>query len=55
MTNQSDDIDPVRRDWLVRALASGLFAAGGALGLRAAAADPLGKVPGPLPVGRSFY
>ena len=33
MTKQSEDIDPSRREWLVRALANGLFAAGGGLGL----------------------
>lgn len=55
MTKQSEDIDPSRRELLVRALASGLFAAGGAFGFRAAFAQPLGKVPKPLPAGRSFY
>ena len=55
MTRQSEDIDPARRELLVRALASGLFAAGGAFGVRAAIAQPLGKVPKPLPAGRSFY
>jgi hypothetical protein len=60
MTKQSEDVDPSRREWLVRALANGLFAAGGAIGLGsfgsgAAIAQPLGKVPGPLPAGRSFY
>ena len=55
MTKQSEDIDPARRELLVRALASGLFAAGGAFGFRAAIAQPLGKVPKPLPAGRSFY
>ncbi len=55
MTKLSEDIDPARREWLVRALAGGLFGAGGALGWGAAFAQPLGKVPGPLPAGRSFY
>jgi hypothetical protein len=60
MTNQSEDIDPARREWLVRALASGAFAAGGSFGCGlfgagTAVAQPLGKVPGPLPAGRSFY
>ncbi len=55
MTKRSEDIDPARRELLVRALASGLFAAVGAFGFRAAFAQPLGKVPKPLPAGRSFY
>jgi hypothetical protein len=54
-TRQSDEIDPVRRAWLVRALAGGLFGVGGVFGFGAACAQPLGKVPGPLPNGRSFY
>ncbi|MEO8159685.1 MAG: hypothetical protein ABI648_17940 [Betaproteobacteria bacterium] len=54
-TKHSDDIDPARRAWLVKALAGGLFGAGGGYGLGAAFAQPLGKVPGPLPPGRSFY
>jgi hypothetical protein len=52
---RSEDIDPASRELLVRALASGLFAAGGAFSFRAAFAQPLGKVPKPLPAGRSFY
>ncbi len=55
MTKHSEDFDPARRELLVRALASGLFSAGGAFGLRAAFAQPLGKIPKPLPAGRSFY
>lgn len=55
MTKQSEDIDPSRRELLVRALASGLFAVGGAFNFGAAFAQPLGKVPKPLPAGRSFY
>ena len=55
MTTSSEDIDPARRDFLVWALANGLFAAGGVLGFGAALAQPLGKVPKPLPAGRSFY
>ena len=55
MTKQSEDIDPARRNLLVWALANGLFAAGGAFGFGSAVAQPLGKVPKPLPAGRSFY
>lgn len=55
MTKRSEDIDERRRDWLVRALAGGLFALGGPAGLGLARAQPLGKIPGPLPPGRSFY
>src|SRR5258706_2983386 len=55
MTKQSEDIDPARRELLVWALANGLLAAGGAFGFGAAIAQPLGKVPGPLHAGRSFY
>ncbi|HKB83848.1 MAG TPA: hypothetical protein VKD04_11665, partial [Burkholderiales bacterium] len=55
MTMRFEDIDPSRRELLVRALAGGLFAVGGAFGLGHAVAQPLGKVPGPLPAGRSFY
>lgn len=46
----SDAIDERRRQWLVRALGAGLFTAGSA-----ASAQPLGRVPGPLPLGRSIY
>jgi hypothetical protein len=55
MTKQSEDIDPARRELLVRALAGGLFAAGGGFGINATFAQPLGKVPKPLPAGQSFY
>src|SRR5450432_704061 len=55
VTKQSEDIDPARRELLVWALANGLFAAGGAFGFGSALAQPLGKVPKPLPAGRSFY
>ncbi len=55
LTKPSEDIDPSRRELLVRALASGLFAAGGAFSFRSGSAQPLGKVPKPLPAGRSFY
>jgi hypothetical protein len=55
MTKQSEDLDPSRRELLVWALANGLLAVGGALGFGAAVAQPLGKVPKPLPAGRSFY
>ncbi len=55
MPKHSEDIDPARRELLLLGLANGLFAAGGAFGFGAAIAQPLGKVPGPLPAGRSFY
>jgi hypothetical protein len=56
MPKPSDDIDDSRRTLLVRALASGILAAGGLLpGARQAAAQVLGRVPKPLPRGRSFY
>jgi hypothetical protein len=55
MTRQSEDIDPSRRELLLWALANGLFAAGGALSFGNAIAQPLGKVPGQLRPGRSFY
>lgn len=45
-----------RRAFLVRALASGLMASGGALSLsRGAGAQVLGRVPGPLAQGQSIY
>lgn len=50
MANSSDGLDERRRQWLVRALAAGLFGAGAPAG-----AQPLGRVPGPLPPGRSIY
>lgn len=56
MPKRSEDIDDSRRTLLVRALAGGIFAAGGLLpGARQAAAQVLGRVPKPLPGGRSFY
>lgn len=47
------DKDDPRRRVLLQALAAGLFAIG--LPSRRAGADVLGKVPGPLPPGRSIY
>jgi hypothetical protein len=55
MIKHPEEIDPARRDLLVRALANGLFAAGCAFRFGSSIAQPLGKVPGPLPAGRSFY
>jgi len=48
-----DDKDDPRRRMLLRALAAGVFAIG--VPVRRAGADILGKVPGPLPPGRSIY
>lgn len=55
MPKPFDDIDERRRELLVRALAAGLFVAGPAGVAGRAFAQVLGKVPGPLPVGQSFY
>jgi hypothetical protein len=55
MTKRSADIDSPRRQLLVWALASGLLSGGGAFGFRSALAGPLGRVPLPLPQGKSFY
>ncbi|MFO1319931.1 MAG: iron dicitrate transport regulator FecR [Burkholderiales bacterium] len=46
----SDAIDERRRQWLVRMLAAGMYATSAA-----GTAQPLGRVPGPLPPGRSIY
>ena len=48
--DSDDPIDDPRRAFLIRALAAGLYAAGGS-----AAADFLGRVPERLKPGRSFY
>src|SRR5437868_14898145 len=47
------DKDDPRRRMLLQALAAGLFTIG--MPTRGARADLLGKVPGPLPPGRSIY
>ncbi|HEX4986395.1 MAG TPA: hypothetical protein VFV71_10065 [Burkholderiales bacterium] len=52
MTKPFEDVDPSRRRLLVLALAAGWFAAGAPGPARA---QVLGKVPRPLPPGRSFY
>jgi hypothetical protein len=54
MPKPFDEVDDSRRDLLVRALAAGLFVAAGAIP-RAGRAQVLGRVPGPLPKGQSFY
>ena len=48
-----DEIDNARRDLLIRALSSGLFATG-LYGL-VVPAWAMGKIPGELPPGRSIY
>ncbi len=52
MSRFQDNDDP-RRRLLLQALAAGLFTVG--LPSRRVDADVLGKVPGPLPAGRSIY
>lgn len=55
MPNALQAVEEKRRALLVWALASGMFVVPGLLGRRRALAQPLGKVPGPLPAGQSFY
>jgi hypothetical protein len=50
-----DRIDDPRRQFLIRALATGLFAVGGGVISRASAANPLGEVPRRLRPGKSIY
>lgn len=56
MPTRTDAREDRRRDFLVRALAAGMFAAGAFAGaIRNAPAQVLGRRPGPLPAGRSIY
>lgn len=56
MPKRHDETDPRRRALLVWGLANGLFAAGGFFcTVRSAGAQVLGRVPGRLPAGQSFY
>lgn len=54
--DKPNDIDELRRRFLVRILASGAFAVTGNLvSMRPAGAESFSKTPGPLPAGRSIY
>jgi hypothetical protein len=55
MPKPLEAIEESRRALLVWALASGVFAGSALFAGRRAGAQPLGKVPGPLPAGQSFY
>ncbi|HZP92574.1 MAG TPA: iron dicitrate transport regulator FecR [Burkholderiales bacterium] len=56
MPTRTDAKDDPRRDFLLKALASGMFAVGAFAGaVRGARAQVLGRRPGPLPAGRSIY
>ncbi|MBF0254936.1 MAG: hypothetical protein HQL47_00425 [Gammaproteobacteria bacterium] len=53
--SQAESIDDPRRQFLIRALAAGLYAAGAGVAGRAAAEGLLGKTPEKLKPGQSFY